>query len=112
MTGDVLHATVHHDLDAVRVEVHGELDLTTVPELVQLLERLRREQVERVVVDLRHVTFLGSTALHACDDLDAGARRDGRQVQFIRPEADGAWMPFVHVGLADRLVFVEGEPDG
>ena len=105
MTREAFDVVVRHGPDAVRVEVHGELDLTTVPELQRVLEQLHGQHVDEVVVDLRHVTFIGSTALHACEDLDAAARRDGRRLRFVRPDAHGAWMPFVYVGLADRLPF-------
>jgi anti-anti-sigma factor len=63
---------------AVRVQVHGELDMSTSPELDQVL---RREigAGRRVVVDLSEIAFIDSTGLntlitafHACDSNGGG----------------------------------------
>jgi len=42
--------------------VHGELDIATAPELVDLLERLRHHG-HAVTLDLAAVTFMDSTGL-------------------------------------------------
>lgn len=47
----------------MRVQVRGELDLATSPELGDVLER-ELDQGRAVVVDLARVTFIDSTALN------------------------------------------------
>ena len=60
------------DLNAVQlaetlvVEVAGEIDMATAPELAQALAAdVLHDSVQRVVVDLTAVTFLDSSALNA-----------------------------------------------
>ena len=48
---------------SVRVQVRGELDLSTSPELGDALER-ELDEGRSVVVDLSRVTFIDSTALN------------------------------------------------
>lgn len=57
----------------VRVQVQGELDMSTSPELDQILRR-ETDAGKRVVVDLSEIAFIDSTglntlikALRACD---------------------------------------------
>jgi len=50
--------------DALIVEVVGEIDMATAPELSTAISAAA-EGVERVVVDLTEVTFLDSSALNA-----------------------------------------------
>ncbi len=47
------------------VAVSGELDAYTVPQLRECTQRLVGDGVERLVFDLRRVTFLDSTGLGA-----------------------------------------------
>ena len=48
------------------VEVVGEVDMATAPELTQAIDAgMLNESVRRVVVDLTDVTFLDSSALNA-----------------------------------------------
>lgn len=64
--------------------VHGELDIATVPELVRLLERLRRHGHD-VTVDLAAVTFMDSTGLTMLMDAHLEAERDGWNFAVRRP---------------------------
>lgn len=56
--------------------IHGELDIATAPELVDLLERLRRHG-HAVTLDLAEVTFMDSTGLTTIMDAHTQAIEDG-----------------------------------
>ena len=60
LTIDVHRA--EHD-DGVIVEVSGEVDLATAPQLQRSFDQALREEPAPVVVDLNGVTFLGSIGL-------------------------------------------------
>ena len=56
--------SVQSQRNVVTVAPRGELDIATVDQLQQELERLRDKPTARIVIDLRGVEFLDSTALH------------------------------------------------
>jgi len=58
-------AVTEHPIDAARhvLEVRGEIDLFTAPELKQVLAEAIEAGRIRIVVDLTATTFLDSTAL-------------------------------------------------
>jgi anti-anti-sigma factor len=56
--------------------VHGELDIATTPELVEMLERLRRQR-HAVALDLAAVTFMDSTGLTALMDAHLASQANG-----------------------------------
>ena len=47
------------------VAVAGELDIATTPLLLDRLRHLERTDVETIMLDLREVTFLDCSAIHA-----------------------------------------------
>ena len=66
---------------AARVQVGGELDIATAPQLERTLDA---SQAQLVVVDLREVTFLDSSGLHAIINAAIRARQDGRRLVLVR----------------------------
>ncbi len=56
--------------------LYGELDIATAPELVEMLQRLRR-QGHAVELDLGEVTFMDSTGLTALIDAYVAAQSNG-----------------------------------
>ena len=71
-----------------RVEIGGELDMATVPLLEEPLSALEGNGVSAILLDLRDVTFLDTSAVHAF----VGARE--------RAEAGGKRL--VLIGASDR----------
>ena len=67
------------------VQPHGELDLATVPTLDAALERV--EITERLVLDLRGLSFIDSSGLHLLVALHRRAQRDGFQLMLVAPAA-------------------------
>ena len=64
--------------------VHGELDIATAPELVNLLARLRHHG-HAVTLDLAEVTFMDSTGLTTLMDAKVQADRNGWSFAVSRP---------------------------
>jgi anti-anti-sigma factor len=66
--------------------VHGELDIATAPELVEMLARMRRRG-HAVTLDLAEVTFMDSTGLTTLMDAHVQAERNGWSFTVRRPSA-------------------------
>ena len=64
--------------------IHGELDIATAPELVDLLARLRHHD-HAVILDLAEVTFMDSTGLTTLMDAYMQAQQDGWTFAVQRP---------------------------
>jgi anti-anti-sigma factor len=64
--------------------LHGELDIATAPELVEMLARLRRHN-HPVVLDLAQVTFIDSTGLTTLLDAQFQAESNGWSFSVRRP---------------------------
>jgi anti-sigma B factor antagonist len=92
-------ASTQGGLDAGWVHVAGELDIATAPQLARMLrESLSRAQL--VVLDLRELSFMDCSGVHAIVDASSWARRAGRQLVVLRGPA--------HV---DRLFALTGNAD-
>jgi anti-sigma B factor antagonist len=73
-------------MSVVRVEVTGELDLATAPEL---LERVRTTLVDRpgaIVLDLAGVTFCDSSGINALVDAHTLAGADGTTLRVANAQ--------------------------
>jgi anti-anti-sigma factor len=63
--------------------LHGELDIATAPELVDLLARLRHHG-HAVTLDLAEVTFMDSTGLTTLMDAHLAAEGNGWSFEIRR----------------------------
>jgi anti-anti-sigma factor len=73
-------------LDAAWVQLAGELDMATVPQL----ERTLREpqlQAKLVVLDLRELEFMDCSGAHAIVNHARSARQAGRRLVLLRGQA-------------------------
>jgi anti-sigma B factor antagonist len=70
-------------LDAAWVQVAGELNLATVPQLVRTL-REPRLQAQLVVLDLRDLELLDCSGVQAIVDASSRARQTGRRLVLLR----------------------------
>jgi anti-sigma B factor antagonist len=92
-----------------RVRPVGEIDLATVDRVRRKIGELITAGCERIVLDLRGVTFMDSTGLHLGLDADAAARAGGWELLII--EGSGPVQRIFEVtGLRDRLPFVDAPP--
>jgi anti-sigma B factor antagonist len=94
----------------VRLSLFGELDIAAAPQVEEALAEFERERPERIVLDLRGLTFLDSTGLRALLGADARAREESRRVTLIQgPEA--VQRVFSITGLDGRLEIVADEAE-
>jgi anti-sigma B factor antagonist len=68
-------------LNACWVQVAGELDIETSPQLEQTL---REPSSHLVVLDLRELAFMDSSGVHAIVNASARARQLGRRLVLLR----------------------------
>lgn len=74
---------VRPERDVVRVAPVGELDVATTPALEHQLHELRRSGFERVLLDLRGLTFIDSTGIRAILAASRVAETDGRSFSLV-----------------------------
>lgn len=69
---------------AVQFVLRGELDLGTVGALEQELRDAWARDARRIEIDLREVTFIGSTGVAVLLEANARAREAGAELTLIR----------------------------
>jgi anti-sigma B factor antagonist len=88
-------------LDAAWVNLAGELDIATTPQLVRTL-REAQLRAHLVVLDLRKLMFMDCTGVHAIVNASIRARRVGRRLILMRgpPNVDRL---FALTGTSDQV---------
>lgn len=71
--------------DTSCVQVRGELDLVTAPELERLLDQLRYQGHRRITLDLSRVEFLSAAGLGVFCRADQALRAAGGRLVLTRP---------------------------
>ena len=87
------------DDGVVALTVRGELDMDSGPRLQEVLTRLESAQPERLLLDLRGVSYFDSTGVQIVLDAEVRAREAGRAL-IVAP---GAGEPRRVLKLADAL---------
>jgi anti-sigma B factor antagonist len=77
--------SVVRDRDEVAVVPVGELDLGTADKVGQAVGQVQAGGFARIVVDLRHVDFIDSTALRMLLSLRNDAKRNGYALMLVPP---------------------------
>lgn len=85
----------------------GDLDMSTVDDLERLLERARDGGSERIVVDLRGLSFMDSTGITLLTRYNNAAARDGFDLALIQGHRRIARL-FSLTGLDEYFTFVAG----
>ncbi|GAB2998776.1 STAS domain-containing protein [Amycolatopsis acidiphila] len=86
---------------AVVLEVAGEVDMVTAPQLADALEVQLGRDVRVVVVELARVSFLGSSGLAVL--VNAFRSLDPGKAMLIVAPYRAAYRAFALTGLADQL---------
>ncbi len=94
--------------DHMRLSLFGELDMATARHFASALDELERDRPERIVLDLRGLTFLDSTGLRALLGADSRAREVGRRLTILQGP-DAVRRVFEITGLEGRLELVDDE---
>lgn len=71
---------------AVSIALAGELDLSGARQLEVRLDEVEREGPERLIIDLRELSFIDSTGLRLLLQADARARERGCELVLRRGE--------------------------
>ena len=96
----------HDSEDAIRIIVHGELDLETGPRVAGEIRQAEAAAPALLVLDLRNVTFFDSTGLQLVLDADVRAREEGRT--FVVLPGDGEPRRILELAeVTDRLQLEE-----
>jgi anti-sigma B factor antagonist len=95
-------------LDVASVRVTGELDIATAPQLKQTLAHAEG-RARRVVLDLRELTFMDTSGVHAIVDASARATAAGRLLVLVRGPSQVDRV-LALTGARDRLDIVELDP--
>jgi anti-sigma B factor antagonist len=69
---------------AAHVAVKGELDIATLPEFGEVVRSLRSPDLERLVVDLREVSFLDSMSIELLLRLHTELAEAGAELLVVR----------------------------
>ena len=93
-----------------RIVLRGDIDLNARPEVERLVAELDRSPPERVVVDLREVTFFDTTGLQMAHHFDRWGRDHGVPVVFT-PGSPPVMRALRAAGLALRLRFSDAAED-
>ena len=75
-----LSVSVREQDQSVVIELDGELDLGSVPQLEQALDYARRDQPPLVVIDLAKLRFTDMAGLRALMEAQRRSEREGRQM--------------------------------
>jgi anti-anti-sigma factor len=94
------------DDQGVVVTLAGELDLETAPELDRQLADIDVAHVERLLIDLRGVTFMDSTGLKSIVAAQRLADGDGHRLVLRRGSRQVRRL-FELTGLDNRLSFAD-----
>ena len=98
----------HGGLDAAWVNVVGELDIATTPELEQTL--LESQQLAHLtVLDLRELTFIDCAGVHTIVNASLRARKDGRRLVLVRGRPD-IYRIFTLTGSTDDVDIADPDP--
>lgn len=94
---------------AAWIRLGGELDLASAPQFTQALEQAL-EGAQLVIVDLRDLTFMDSSGIHAIVEADLRARHSGQRLAAVRGPAQIQRL-FALVGLSNHLEVIDPEPE-
>jgi anti-anti-sigma factor len=95
---------VHPERAAVRVVPHGELDLSTAPQLEARLQELIGSGWSRIAVDLGELNFIDSTGVNLLVRFARFARADGWSLE-LRPGRQPVQRVFELTGTTASLPF-------
>jgi anti-anti-sigma factor len=108
-TSDVIESVERSESETV-LTLCGELDVSTIPTVTDVLEQECARQPSRILIDLAHVDFVDSSALHAF--VVASKRLDEHDgLLRITGASDVIRRTFEIVRL-DELFFVPGNGNG
>lgn len=104
-----LRAEVREAEAAVLVSLFGELDISEVEEVEQVLASAEAKRPEMLVIDLRGLDFMDSSGIRLVVEAELRARGAGRRLVVVRG-SDAVHRVFTIALLDRRLEFVAHPP--
>ncbi len=105
--GELLQIGVERGGPTVHVTLTGELDLLTSRELRAVLADIHRgDQHQRLLLDLRELTFIDSTGLETVIRAEAACRRNGTKLTVVKGPPH-VHRVFVIIGMDNHLELVD-----
>ncbi len=101
---DRLKIQLTDDPQGIVVELTGELDIATAPELSRRLNEIDPTKLQRLLIDLRAVKFMDSTGLAAIVRAQQYANSNGHNLALRRGPSQVQRL-FELTGLRDRVTF-------
>ena len=92
--------------DRLILELHGELDMATSPQLAEALDELAENGPATVVLDLRGVSFLDSTGLKAIFSARNTTQERGQQLA-VTPGSPQVQRLLSLTRLGEHLTMIE-----
>jgi anti-sigma B factor antagonist len=108
MTGQ-LRTTVREGEGTILVALFGELDLSEVEQVREVLEGAEAKQPQILVIDLRGLEFMDSSGIRVVVEADLRAKNDGRKLLLVRGP-DPVHRVFTIALLDRRLEFIDAPP--
>ena len=78
------HVTAERLGAEARIGVEGELDIATLPEFERAVTRMRAQGLERLVIDLRRLSFLDSMSIELLLRLHGELTATGAELVIVR----------------------------
>jgi anti-anti-sigma factor len=88
----------------------GELDLSTVPELMRRLESRLAQDTTQLTLDLGDLTFMDSSGLRLLIELDRRSRREAWKLTLIPSKHESTQMVLRLTGADAALPFEDRSP--
>ena len=101
-----LEVTTSERKGIAQLALTGDLDLSTAGQLEEELGGVERSGASTIVLDLRGLEFIDSTALRVVVGADSRARAEGRRLFLVRGQ-ENVERVFRITGLDSRLEFVD-----
>jgi anti-sigma B factor antagonist len=73
------------DHDTIRLVLRGELDIATVPDLVEAVERAEQRRPDLIVLDAEQLSFVDASGFKVLLQTARRAQGEGRRVQLVNP---------------------------
>jgi anti-anti-sigma factor len=102
----LLKLDMQDDSGFVSLTLHGELDISSAPQLEDALAEVEAANPPVLVIDLRNLEFMDSTGLRTVVSADARAREQGRRLAIVRGP-DSVNRIFSVTRLDERLQMID-----
>jgi anti-sigma B factor antagonist len=109
--GKLLEARAEREGSAAVIELHGEMDLSTVGVAESAFAELGRKDIDTLGIDLRGLSFLDSSGLRFLLEMEKRTRENGWRFFVVRG-SDQVHRVFDVAGLDGEMTVVDSPSEG